>query len=1629
MFKPRKLIENWDCSKDLEIYTTEWIECDETISVPTTDENDNYLQYLLRNHNKKYNIFAFGNLEDGSSVCIRITDYNPYYYIKIPESWNQNQCKQFERRFLERQYIGADLLKWDEDELIEQIQNNKWFPKTPLEKLACPLYKTSLLSHKTEIVNKEIFWTFSNHQKYDFWKLSFSSKSGAKEYHNFIKSEQKYPVYDTKPTKLKLFESDLEPLLRYYHDKNIKPSSWLKIPGGKYTITNDSYCQLSISVNCDHVFPLEKTGIPKFRVASFDIEAGSSHGDFPIAKKDTKKLANQLVIAYLRDKIIIGKNKNTDVKDLSKDELEKYNTAVKNINTESQFFVHRIIQAVSSYLTETENYIISNDPDISPIYFKPSEHRYVQERISSSNFIKICNDIYNICNRPIKKIKANREMKNVITRIMKDLDLMESRAISKNKPVPTIEDLITIIKSNTTSWNLEHKDKKIHAEDVMYKIITKDILVKFVNNKLNIHLGKVEGDRTIQIGTTFYELGDEHPCYHNIVTLGSCKSLKGIDVEEFPNKFNTDNPTSQEISMELNKNELKLHIRWSEMIREYDPDIIIGYNIFGFDEIFMFDRVVELSKEFNEDLTKNTSYNKFINMGRLKPHVISKCRDTNGRLIEKKLASSALGANYLYYFNMPGRVQIDLLKVIQGDPTMKLPSYKLDSVAETFIGGEIIQVGKSPKETSLWIKVDYVDEIQVGNYIIINMCTGEQFLGGQKIKVKKIEKTADCIKAEGYIKLSNPIDAKILNDSPKWGLAKDDVSPKDIFRLQMENSKSRSIIAKYCIQDCALVVRILNKLKIVVNNFAMSNVCLVPFNYIFMRGQSIKIFSLVVRECSLEGYVIPVLEKQAKEDIEKDIIPGKALKHTSKYQYDVDEDNTGKTELEFDDNFNVIDMSDDGYEGAIVLVPTPGIYVDTPIAVLDFASLYPSEMIAGNISHDSYCENEYWLGEEGGKRIRALGHDFEDRTYDILSWVDPTNKSKGKYKTGEQTDRFVIYANGEKGLLPKISNKLLDARKATKKEMKSEKDPFNYAVLDGRQLAFKVTGNSLYGQLGAETSKIYKKPLAASITFGGRKCIYKARDYALKNNPGCEIIYGDSIPGDEYVLVKIMEINTEITVYDTIQNILNKFFSREKTVLSGKYYYLPKDESEIYSYTETGWTKIQNLMCHHATNDIYRIETTSGIVRTTACHSLILHNNKPIKPTELCIGDILLTCNIPHQLYQKMGLDMLREKHKSILDGVVINITNLGKTDMPVYDFTTENGHFQAGIGNIVVHNTDSIFVKFNLVYPDGTYPVSHVDKIQRSIDIGLELQQKLKDDKYFTPPHDLEYEKVFCPLMLITKKRYAGEKYTFDPTKSEFTSMGIVLKRRDNAPILKYTYQGVMNNIMKDLSIPKAITFVKKACQDILDGKFDLNMFVISKTLRDYYKDPDSIAHKVLADRMTERDPGNKPSSNERIPYVYIQVKQQGKVNLLQGDKIEHIDYVKEHNLKLDYFAYINNQLMKPICQVFELVVETMKGYPYHATYFDEKYETYYHKYNGDVKKTEKKISELKQQVVAKLLFEPFLVESYNKQNNITTLDKWFAPTITEKTDETENPEKTEKTNKLEVKRLKQGTLAKFFK
>jgi hypothetical protein len=218
---------------------------------------------------------------------------------------------------------------------------------------------------------------------------------------------------------------------------------------------------------------------------------------------------------------------------------------------------------------------------------------------------------------------------------------------------------------------------------------------------------------------------------------------------------------------------------------------------------------------------------------------------------------------------------------------------------------------------------------------------------------------------------------------------------------------------------------------------------------------------------------------------------------------------------------------------------------------------------------------------------------------------------------------------------------------------------------------------------------------------------------------------------------------------------------------------------------------------------------------------------------------------------------------------------------------------------------------------------------------------------------------------------------------------MGIVLKRRDNAPVLKTIYGGAIKILLNERDVPKAAQFVIDKTVEMTQGKMSLSQLTITKSLSANYK-PDELkkeieslqsqidkkkefitryekkptirkaqqaeleaaenslkglyktlaekqekltkspypAHKILADRIAKRDPGNAPASGERIGFVYIAPPPGQLAPKLQGDRIETPDYIRAKQLQPDYQYYIQHQLENPIGQLFGLMVEQIPGY-----------------------------------------------------------------------------------------------------
>ena len=198
----------------------------------------------------------------------------------------------------------------------------------------------------------------------------------------------------------------------------------------------------------------------------------------------------------------------------------------------------------------------------------------------------------------------------------------------------------------------------------------------------------------------------------------------------------------------------------------------------------------------------------------------------------------------------------------------------------------------------------------------------------------------------------------------------------------------------------------------------------------------------------------------------------------------------------------------------------------------------------------------------------------------------------------------------------------------------------------------------------------------------------------------------------------------------------------------------------------------------------------------------------------------------------------------------------------------------------------------------------------------GQLIKLKLED------PHDCEYEKTYWPFIILKKKKYVGNKYENNPDKFNQDSTGIVLKRRDNAPIVKELCNGVINYLINYKDVKNIKNYIQTCIQDMFDNKYNIKYFLQSRSLKSKtsYKDWTKIAHVVLADRIMKRDPGNILQSGTRLEYAVVITNSPNKKKL-QGEIIESYDYIKSNNLKIDYLFYLTNQLMNPILQFLELI------------------------------------------------------------------------------------------------------------
>lgn len=283
----------------------------------------------------------------------------------------------------------------------------------------------------------------------------------------------------------------------------------------------------------------------------------------------------------------------------------------------------------------------------------------------------------------------------------------------------------------------------------------------------------------------------------------------------------------------------------------------------------------------------------------------------------------------------------------------------------------------------------------------------------------------------------NAIAKRFLNDQ------KEDVPPRAIRVLHAGTDMDRARIATYCVQDAHLPLRLLDHFLTIYSLVEMARVTGVAIRDLITKAQAIKVLAQIWRAARPRGMLVPYLgggaAAAAREEAED-------------------------------------------FEGATVIEPKRGLYTD-PIATLDFASLYPSIMMANNL-----CYSTRVAGAPLGPHLRCPG-------------------------TGA---RFYTAAH-RKGLLPEILEVLVATRKKTRLELERSTDPVTRQVLNQRQLALKVSANSVYGFTGAPQGGLPCLDIAASVTGFGREMILMTKDYVERTYTKANghphdavVVYGDT---------------------------------------------------------------------------------------------------------------------------------------------------------------------------------------------------------------------------------------------------------------------------------------------------------------------------------------------------------------------------------------------------------------------------------------------------------------------------------------------------------------------------------------
>ena len=253
--------------------------------------------------------------------------------------------------------------------------------------------------------------------------------------------------------------------------------------------------------------------------------------------------------------------------------------------------------------------------------------------------------------------------------------------------------------------------------------------------------------------------------------------------------------------------------------------------------------------------------------------------------------------------------------------------------------------------------------------------------------------------------------------------------------------------------------------------------------------------------------------------------------------------------------------------------------------------------------------------------------------------------------------------------------------------------------------------------------------------------------------------------------------------------------------------------------------------------------------------------------------------------------------------------------DAYVYDLTTANHHFHAGVGQMIVHNTDSVMIMFP--------GVDEVDECGRLCEEAAEYATEYFQTTLRLSAMVLEFEKIFRPYLLEGKKRYIGLKFEPDGAGGMvckgIDAKGVETERKDTLPYVKVIMREVRDALILRRDEAEALACFRRRMDDLVDGNVPIEMLTLKKNLSSKVAGKtDQIVQARVNHKRREREAGSEAQVNEQVEYVILN---EGHRKSKTTDLAEDPVYAKEHGLRLNYKWYFEHCIRDAMKKMLEYV------------------------------------------------------------------------------------------------------------